>query len=103
MIFQRISYRIALQFTAFVFVLLLINGLAFLAVDFSNARFQTQSRLTRTLQLIVEQTQNGFPDLPHRLSPILRDRVRIVNLDGSILYQGGFFDDVHLDMRVGIR
>ena len=45
MLFRKISYKIALQFMAFVFLLLFINGALFFAVDFGNSRRQMQFRL----------------------------------------------------------
>jgi hypothetical protein len=90
MLFRKISYRIALQFMTFVFLLFLINGAIFLAADFSNARRALRTQLTRTAFLvlqIVEQQQDIAATLPRQIS----DRVRIINPSNVIVYQGNFF------------
>ncbi len=101
--FRRISYRIALQFTAFVFVLLLINGAVFLAVDFKNAERQGHTRLVRLAQFVIDQAENGPLALAERLPPVTRDRARIVNADGSVVYAGTFFGDIPFVPRAGFE
>lgn len=100
-IFRRISYRIALQFTAFVFVLLLINGAVFLAVDFKNAERQSHTRIVRLAQFVIDQAESGPVALAERLPPVTRDRVRIVHHDGSLVYGGAFFSDIPFVPKAG--
>jgi signal transduction histidine kinase len=101
MIFQRISYRIALQFTAFVFVLLLINGMAFLIADIGNARQQLHFKMVRDSATV--QSQVGLPaDVFSRsIPPHLRQRVRVLSLNGNPVYIGNVFDDVPLNITEG--
>ncbi len=93
MLFRRISYRIALQFTAFVFLLLIINGAVFLAVDVENGRRQTFERLARTSALVVENAINGS-HFPNSLPPNVRDRIRLLDPDGTLVYSGWVFANV---------
>lgn len=93
-IFRRISHRIALQFTAFVFLLLLINGVVFLAADFGNAHRQSQIRLSQTLRLVAERPWNSMADVVRALPPPVRERVRIVDALGNTLYGGIFFEEL---------
>lgn len=96
MIFRRISYRIALQFTAFVFLLFMVNGVMFFAADYQNARRMSGSRLQHTSTLVIRNLK-AWPDIrAEELPPHLRDRVRIVNIQGSPVYAGSFFSAVPL-------
>ena len=102
MIFRKISHRIALQFTAFVFGLFLINGALFLAADISNARRQTEGRLTQTAQNILNLAQaTPLTQLP--LSPSVRDRVRVLDLLGRPLLQGALYTDIPFDPKNGVH
>ncbi|MBP9850677.1 MAG: HAMP domain-containing histidine kinase [Candidatus Peribacteraceae bacterium] len=94
--FKRISFRIALQFTAFVLGLFLLNGIIFLAADISNARRQTHFRLSReSFDLLRQIDDPRFPVLrPGELSPKMRERVRFLNASGKTLYTGSFLADV---------
>lgn len=92
--FRKISLLIALQFTAFVFLLFLINGMIFLAVDIGNARRETQYRLLRTSQVVLDRADFTMESVPKLLSPALRDRVRVVNPRGTPLYVGGMLMNI---------
>lgn len=101
-IFQRISYRIALQFTLFVFGLFVVNGAIFLTADLGNARRQTEYRLSRLAQNIVELAQvTPLKDVP--LQPVIRSRVRIVDLEGNSIYAGGLLADIPFQPQNGVR
>jgi len=101
MIFRRISYRIAIQFTSFVFLLLLFNGLVFLVVDFNNQRMQTHYRLARTLQLVLDSVDGDVTDIPAVLPPVMRERVRITNAAGETVFSGAFFADIPFKKQPG--
>ena len=93
--FKRISYRIALQFTAFVFLLLLVNGTVFLVADYGNARRQTQFRLERLTRMPLDSfplPPGGGP--PRGIPMMMRERARIADAEGNILYDGGFFEGI---------
>ena len=94
MLLKRISYRIALQFTAFVFVLLLINGAIFLVADIGNAQRQSHLRLQRQSNMIVQHVSSDVEDFLSSIPSPLRDRVRIVNALGQPQYAGAFFNDI---------
>ncbi len=102
MIFTRISYRIALQFTAFVFGLFLINGALFLVADINNARHQTESRLTQTAQSVLNLAQ-AYPLTNLPLPPVIRDRVRVLDLLGRPLLTGGLFTDIPFSPKNGVH
>jgi signal transduction histidine kinase len=99
--FKRIGYRIALQFTAFVFLLLVINGSLFLAADFNNARHQSQERLTRTMGTIVNRPQQSLQDLLLLMPPMMRDRARILDNEGKSIYEGAFFVGIPFSGKEG--
>ncbi len=92
MIFQRISYRIALQFTAFVFLLLMITGTIFISADVVHRQRMNHGRLERQLQMLVARPDalNALPTLPR----FQRDHVRIVDASGQSLFTGTLFEDI---------
>lgn len=94
MIFKRISYTLALQFMAFVFLLLVINGAIFLVADYGNERRQMTYRLTRTAYLVMQDTKIENGSFSVTLQPMLRERVRIVDSKGNIFYSGSIFEHI---------
>lgn len=98
--FKRISYTIAAQFMAFVFVLLLITGSIFIVVDIENRDRMMYRRL--------EQTLRPFMDHPEDLgrAPLLpahqRERIRIADADGQILFSGSLYEGIPFDARINI-
>lgn len=95
MLLRRISYRIALQFTAFVFVLLLINGALFLAMDIINARRLAHLRLMNHALGFTERHTTVAPEgLGAFLPPMLRQRTRIADPEGNPVYAGELFSNV---------
>jgi signal transduction histidine kinase len=107
--FKRISYQIALQFTAFVLLFLLANGAIFLAADLINAKRQSHFRLERIAENVVRNPGKMpllSPDLPPMRSPRevpgpMRERVRILSETGQVLFGGALFGDVPFGGREG--
>ncbi|MDB4978087.1 MAG: integral rane sensor signal transduction histidine kinase [Candidatus Peribacteria bacterium] len=100
--FKKISRNIALQFTAFVFLLFLVNGIIFLTADYTNARRQSYDRLSHTLQFVTDHAGAEGIGLPDSLPPNMRDRVRFVGPNNQVLYAGGLFADIPLPTEKGI-
>jgi len=100
--FKKISFMIALQFTAFVFLLLLANGIIFLGIDFHNAQRQTSERLLRTADFVLSQYVPGRGIPITTISPMIRDRVRITDKEGVVLFEGGIFESVAFEKREGL-
>lgn len=93
MLLRKISYRIALQFTGFVFLLFMINGAVFLVADYENGRRMAEFRLQRSSSFVMDQI-DAWPDVsPDKLPPRMRDHIRIVNLQGEPMYVGSLFAD----------
>ncbi len=99
--FKRISYRIAVQFMAFVFLLLIVNGALFLAADFGNARQQTHARLLRLANLVTDDKHIDLDHPPKGFPPMVRDRVRILSLSGQPTYSGAFFEEIPVSQADG--
>lgn len=97
--FRKISYLIALQFTGFVFLLFLINGVIFLAADLQNAKLDTNDRLLRTSELVLQRARIEQSFI---LPPNLRERVRVVDLHGRSIYEGALFSDIPFLSRTGV-
>ncbi len=99
--FRRISYKIAFQFTGFVFLMLLVNGMLFLVADFNNARHQSKDRLTRTFNFIANRTGVSLSELIPQLPPPDRERIRIIDGNGKALYSGGLFQNIPFEEKEG--
>ncbi len=98
MLFRRISHRIALQFTAFVFLLFVINGFFFFAADSGNALRQTRFRLERMAEMIAARYEPGmqtFPLMPRGgIPPHMMAQIRILDAEGTPLISGSLFDTI---------
>jgi len=99
--FRRISRRIALQFMAFVFLLFLINGSLFLAVDFGNARRMAHGRLLRDAQTVLNQVDDLAEGRPLSLPPPVAEHVRIIDRSGSALHSGSLFTEIPVFLTEG--
>ncbi len=97
---QRIGHRIALQFTALVFLLLLINGVLFLAADLGNTQRQAHFVLDRTARLIADRGSTALA-FPENLPPMIRERMRILDADGNVVFGGAMFVGVPFDGQLG--
>jgi len=100
--FTRISHRIALQFTLFVFFLLLLNGAVFLAVDLGNAQRRSSMRLEGPVGQAVQQFASGMEVPPPELPPMMRDRMRIVNERGEVIFGGEVFTGMPFKAAKGV-
>ncbi len=94
MLLRRISYKIALQFTGFVFLLFLINGAAFLLADLNNARRQAEIRLGNSFSFVANQLQSWPVFVPDNLPRPLKQRVRITDIRGTELYTGELYSGI---------
>lgn len=95
--FRAISYRIALQFTAFVFILLLVNGALFLAADVESAKRQTDIRMDQTAKTIIERIRSSPAGFNIEIAPQMRERVRIINAEGQPVLIGAYFDGLPVE------
>lgn len=100
--FKQISRAIALQFTAFVFLLMLANGILFLAADFGAARRQEMGRLDRFEHDIADRLQSDSPFLFDGIPPPMLSRTRVLDADGNALFEGALFDGIPFSPREGL-
>ncbi|MDD4627990.1 MAG: HAMP domain-containing sensor histidine kinase [Candidatus Peribacteraceae bacterium] len=107
MIFRKISHHIALQFTAFVFLLFLFNGTVFLVVEVENGRRQAGRRLEEQARLIAQQIKSDASQptqLPRPPSfPMMRDRIRITDAQGKTIREGDIFSSIPFESEGGLR
>lgn len=103
MILRRISHHIALQFSAFVFLFFLINGLFFFTADFSNTQRQMQFRMERMAEKIAmkfESDMTRLPVIPRGGIPLnMREQIRILDEEGNILSAGSFFENLPFEKQ----
>lgn len=95
--FRRISIQLALQFTAYVALLLLITGAIFIVVDFRVSRRAVDDLLTRESQRILEYLPATLQNPSAVLPSWERERVRIVTADGKLVYSGGMIEEMPFD------
>ncbi len=94
MIFRKIEQSLALQLTVFVFGLLLINGAIFLAADAQNTRREHSLELLREAQVVQRSLPENLNESIDVLPARLRERVRIIDQEGDIFYEGSFFSGI---------
>ncbi|MBP9774167.1 MAG: HAMP domain-containing histidine kinase [Candidatus Peribacteraceae bacterium] len=99
--FNRISYKIALQFTAFVFLMLFITGVVFLGASFMD-RYRYRRAHLEQMQEAILQRQKASRDLPSSIPPILRSRLRVIDVNGDSLYSGELYAHIPFDLDVGM-
>lgn len=92
--FRRISLHIALQFMGFVFLLFVVNGSIFLLADYGNVRRVARGRLLRDVQMVLSQAPQTFTGSDFALPPPVRERVRILDASGQVIYTGALFTDI---------
>ncbi len=92
MIFRRIEQSLAVQLTIFVFGLLIINGSIFLLADASNTRREQSLELLREAQQVQRALPENLIESVDVLPPRLRERVRVIDEEGDIFYEGSFFN-----------
>jgi signal transduction histidine kinase len=100
--FRRVSLLIALQFTAFVFLLLLITGLIFLYTDIVNERHMQDSRMVQDLQFVLRSSVFRSDGAPLTLPATMRERVRVVDAEGQTLYSGTLFSEIPFSNKEGV-
>jgi signal transduction histidine kinase len=88
--FSGLRFRLAWQFTGIVFVLMLLTGAAFLAIEY----VETHLELDRSLEISAHITGDIYLPIDSREAEWLRrsdSAVRIVGPDGSVLYEADTF------------
>lgn len=92
MIFHAVSNRIAAQFMAFVFAMLVVTGAFFFVADAFSREHFGRERLQRQVQGLLGRTDllEGMPPL----SPFQRERVRIVGPAGESLFSGALYESI---------
>ena len=99
--FKYISHRIALQFTTFVFLLLLLNGLVFLIADYHNGRRMAHDRLVRSSNEIREPAIMKIKGMPTGMPPPMMERIRIMDSSGHVISAGNFFSEIPFERKMG--
>lgn len=100
--FKTIGYRLALQFTLFVFLLFLINGTIFLVADFNNAKQQARLRLERSSHSIIDRAIPSLHDIGSLLPPNIHDRVRVIGPTGETAYAAPIFEGIPFTAATGV-
>lgn len=101
MLFKTISYRIAWQFTAFVFVLMLVNGALFLAADIVNARRHSHVGLMVAAR-DIQQRMSWQDGNPGPFPKGLHERARILDASGAEIRTGELLSGLPFAAREGI-
>jgi signal transduction histidine kinase len=100
--FKQIGYRLAVQFTAFVFLLFLVNGAVFLIADFGNANRQAEIRLERSAHFITDRPPLQLSDINKTIPPNLRERIRVLDTNGTTLFASALFATIPFTNKTGI-
>ncbi len=99
--FKKIERSLALQFTGFVFLLILINGALFLIADFGNEVRKTHHRLITEMekvQMLLPELLSGIEKVPTIAHP---ERLRIVDERGASVFTGELFTNLPMEIEEG--
>lgn len=99
--FKSVSRSLALQFTGFVVLLVLINGATFIVADYQNTQRLMDGRLFEDSHRILESLPYPFTQMGviTTLPPHIRDRVRVLDAHENPIYVGSFF--ISVPMTIG--
>ncbi len=89
--FRRLRIKLALQFTALVFFLLLVLGVVFIAIEFTDVNRQLDNRLQR--QAAVIRRELRLPISVGQARWLHREAfdVKLAAKDGRVLYASDIF------------
>ena len=89
--FRRLRYKLALQFTALVFALMLVLGAVFIAIEFTDVNRQLDERLQRQAAAIKKELRLPISVEQARWLHQEAFNVRITNGKGRVLYASDIF------------
>jgi signal transduction histidine kinase len=89
--FRRLRFRLALQFTALVFALMLVLGAVFIAIEFTDVNRQLDDRLQR--QAVAIKKEIRLPITIEQARWLHREafNVKIATSNGRVLYASDIF------------
>jgi signal transduction histidine kinase len=98
-VFRRLRYKLALQFTALVFGLMLVLGAVFIAIEFTDVNRQLDNRLQRQAAAINKQVR--LPITVEEARWLHREafNVKIATGNGRVLYASDIFARLPVDLE----
>ena len=99
--FDRLQTIIALQFTAIVFMLLMLNGLVFIPLDYRDYRNELDENITKDAETIMLLINQSIDDVEEKLSERDHFRTRIFDTNGDVVFAGELYNsqEENLDME----
>jgi two-component system sensor histidine kinase CiaH len=102
-VFRRLRYKIALQFTALVFVLMLVVGGAYIGVQYYSTHRSTSDQLRTDAALIQTELAEAGPADSADLQTISGSAdgasVRVYTAQGDVLFAGDLFGRISAPMQ----
>jgi signal transduction histidine kinase len=97
--FRRLRYKLALQFTALVFGLMLVLGAVFIAIEFTDVNRQLDDRLQRQAAAIDKQIR--LPITVEQARWLHREafNVKLATANGRVLYASDIFARLPVDLE----
>jgi signal transduction histidine kinase len=97
-VFRRLRLKLALQFTALVFFLMLVLGFVFIAIEFTDVNRQLDNRLQR--QAAVIRRDLHLPITVEQARWLHREafNVKLATSDGQALYASDIFARLHVGL-----
>jgi signal transduction histidine kinase len=89
--FRRLRYKLALQFTALVFALMLVLGAVFIAIEFTDVNRQLDERLRRQAAAIEKELRLPISVAQARWLHREAFNVKIATSKGRVLYASDIF------------
>lgn len=91
--FDKLRFRIALQFTIVIFILLLIYGAIFIPIDYRDYKNELEENLTNDASRVLSLMDLKPEDAIRKLTERDDFRVRIFNADDIVVYSGQLFTE----------
>jgi signal transduction histidine kinase len=102
-VFKRLRYKIALQFTALVFIVMLVVGGVYIGVQYFSTHRSTNDQLRSDAVLLQTELAEEGPADTAELEGIAESvhdaAVRIFSSQGEVLFAGDFFGRVAVPMQ----
>jgi signal transduction histidine kinase len=98
--FKKVQRKLAIQFTIFVSLLLLVSGGIFIYTDYINGLFQVDRLLDRDSAQILTKIDSSIENVQSALTGRDISRARILTPEGKEVYIGGFFNSLNVPFSV---
>ena len=89
--FNKLRYKIALQFTVVTLFLLILNGFLFIPIDYHDYLSELDENIQQDAQRIISLLEGDLDDVSSQLRARDKIRVRAFDKDGDVTFAGSIY------------